>query len=219
LLSKGQPQKYGTQYEQSGDAFILSAVDPATTDAERAEWDVPPLHAAHEMAKHMGDPRGSLEALLEDPPLAALQARGLRVEIKRWLGPEPPPDRPKPQPSPLSSSDPISMLPLPGHARAARLAGAYCATNSSGDVLATWRSLPLEDGVFVNGWPKSAGPPPVLEELHVDNASAVSMSATNACPEQIVIRRGDAPTCWLVSNTSMSHDELVQLARSLLPPK
>lgn len=44
----GRPQKYGTQYVSMGVpcAFRLEPVDPATTDAQRAEYDVPSLAEA-----------------------------------------------------------------------------------------------------------------------------------------------------------------------------
>ncbi len=45
LVFSGKPQKYGTQYrfdEKAGKEVLLE-IDPATTDAERAEWDVEPL--------------------------------------------------------------------------------------------------------------------------------------------------------------------------------
>lgn len=53
LMRQGRPQKYGTQYRPSGNAWQLWAVDPATTDAERAEWDVPPLEVALRRAVEM----------------------------------------------------------------------------------------------------------------------------------------------------------------------
>jgi hypothetical protein len=44
-MSRGLPQKYGTQYIASGDGPLeLYDYDPATTDEERAAYDVPPLH-------------------------------------------------------------------------------------------------------------------------------------------------------------------------------
>jgi hypothetical protein len=42
-MYQGKPQKYGTNYVFDGQGDRLWDVDPATTDAERAEWDVPPL--------------------------------------------------------------------------------------------------------------------------------------------------------------------------------
>ena len=49
LMKQGKPQKYGTQYTaQNGSSFTLYEVDPATTDEERAEWNVPPLAEAQQ---------------------------------------------------------------------------------------------------------------------------------------------------------------------------
>ncbi|GGO29682.1 hypothetical protein [Deinococcus humi] len=46
--SLGQPQKYGTQYLRVGEGcnYRLEPYDPATTDAERAAYGVPPLEEA-----------------------------------------------------------------------------------------------------------------------------------------------------------------------------
>ncbi len=47
LLSRGKKQKFGTQYTSAdGCTYVLEPVDPATTDAERAEYDVPSLAEA-----------------------------------------------------------------------------------------------------------------------------------------------------------------------------
>ncbi|WP_459801894.1 hypothetical protein [Herbidospora sp. RD11066] len=43
LMDQGLPQHYGTQYVEDVTGFRLWDVDPATTDEERAEWNVPPL--------------------------------------------------------------------------------------------------------------------------------------------------------------------------------
>jgi len=45
LMSQGRPQKYGTQAHRLGHdrPWELWPIDPATTDAERAEWEVKPL--------------------------------------------------------------------------------------------------------------------------------------------------------------------------------
>src|SRR5690349_8134459 len=42
-MYQGKPQKYGTQYVHDGVRHRLWDVDPDTTDAERAAWDVRPL--------------------------------------------------------------------------------------------------------------------------------------------------------------------------------
>lgn len=52
-MSQKQPQKYGTQYTKTDGVWVLYEVDPATTDAERAEWRVPPLSAAKARAEAM----------------------------------------------------------------------------------------------------------------------------------------------------------------------
>jgi hypothetical protein len=45
LVIQGRPQKYGTQFNLNVATGFLefSPVDPDTTDAERAEWHVPPV--------------------------------------------------------------------------------------------------------------------------------------------------------------------------------
>ena len=43
LMSLNQPQKYGTQFTFVDGTYQLYQVDPATTDAERAAYNVPPL--------------------------------------------------------------------------------------------------------------------------------------------------------------------------------
>jgi hypothetical protein len=43
LMYQGRPQKYGTQIVPDGRRQRVWDVEPATTDAERAEWDVPSL--------------------------------------------------------------------------------------------------------------------------------------------------------------------------------
>lgn len=59
LMYQSKPQKYGTQYTHDGIRHRLWDVDPATTDAERAAWNVPPL--AEQLRK-------AEEATRIDPP-------------------------------------------------------------------------------------------------------------------------------------------------------
>jgi hypothetical protein len=42
-MLRGQPLKFGTQWVDRDGRAELWPVDPATTDSERAKWDVPPL--------------------------------------------------------------------------------------------------------------------------------------------------------------------------------
>jgi hypothetical protein len=53
LMRQGKPQAYGTQYTSREGRWVLYEVDPATTDAQRAEWNVPPLAQALQRAEEM----------------------------------------------------------------------------------------------------------------------------------------------------------------------
>lgn len=52
-MYEGGPQKYGTQFVPDGVRYRLWDVEPATTDAERAAWDVPPLAQQLQRAEAM----------------------------------------------------------------------------------------------------------------------------------------------------------------------
>lgn len=52
-MYEGRPQKYGTQFVPDGVRYRLWDVEPATTDAERAAWDVPPLAQQLQRAEAM----------------------------------------------------------------------------------------------------------------------------------------------------------------------
>jgi hypothetical protein len=53
LMRQGKPQAYGTQYILKEGKWVLYEVDPATTDAQRAEWNVPSLAEALRRAEEM----------------------------------------------------------------------------------------------------------------------------------------------------------------------
>lgn len=77
-MYQGRPQKYGTNYVSDGVRHRLWDVDPATTDAERAEWDVPPL--AEQLRK-------AAEATRIDPPPPIDLDRApwwLKEALARW---------------------------------------------------------------------------------------------------------------------------------------
>lgn len=59
LMEQKQPQKWGTQFDRVDGVWVVWEVDPAITDAQRAEWNVPPLAAARSEAQRLnaaGDP-------------------------------------------------------------------------------------------------------------------------------------------------------------------
>jgi hypothetical protein len=78
LMYQGKPQKYGTQYVADGVRHRLWDVDPSTTDAERAAWDVPPL--AEQLRK-------AEEATRNDPPQPINREDApwwLKEALRRW---------------------------------------------------------------------------------------------------------------------------------------
>ncbi len=82
LMYQGKPQKYGTQYVSDGKRQRLWDVEPATSNADRAAWDVPPL--AEQLRK-------AEEATRNHPPLPVDvdEAPGwLRAALSRWEGEE-----------------------------------------------------------------------------------------------------------------------------------
>ncbi len=72
----GQPQKYGTNSVPDGRGYRLWDVDPKTTDAERAAWNVPPLAELQRRVEVLS--RTAPQPPLEDAP------RWLREAIARW---------------------------------------------------------------------------------------------------------------------------------------
>jgi hypothetical protein len=77
-MYQGKPQKYGTNYVTDGVRHRLWDVDPATTDSERAAWDVPPLAEQRRKAEEATriDPPGPVN--LDDAPW------WLKEALVRW---------------------------------------------------------------------------------------------------------------------------------------
>jgi hypothetical protein len=55
LVNQDKPQRYGTQFRKVDGRWELCEVDPAVTDEERAEWNVPSLAEAQARAERMND--------------------------------------------------------------------------------------------------------------------------------------------------------------------
>ncbi len=53
LLSKGRPQRFGTQIIKQGGRWSLGEVDPGMTDLERAFYGVPPLYVQRQRAEQL----------------------------------------------------------------------------------------------------------------------------------------------------------------------
>jgi tetratricopeptide (TPR) repeat protein len=53
LMYEKKPQKWGTQYTKKDGKWVLWEIDPAVTDEQREEWNVPPLAEARAQAERM----------------------------------------------------------------------------------------------------------------------------------------------------------------------
>lgn len=76
LMYQGKPQKYGTQIVPDGKRQRVWDVQPATTDAERAEWDVPSLAEMERRA----------EEVTHNEPMPPMETapEWLRDALLRW---------------------------------------------------------------------------------------------------------------------------------------
>jgi hypothetical protein len=76
LLYQGKPQKYGTNYIYDGNQDRLWDVDPSTTDADRAAWDVPPL--AEQLRK-------AEQANRHRTPMSETERKEFEANAPAWL--------------------------------------------------------------------------------------------------------------------------------------
>jgi hypothetical protein len=75
-MYRGLPQKYGTQFVPDGKRYRLWDVEGETTDAERAQWEVPPLAAQHARAEAM--------TRNEPQPPMDMAPEWLETALRRW---------------------------------------------------------------------------------------------------------------------------------------
>ncbi len=76
LMYQGKPQKYGTQIVPDGKRQRVWDVDPETSDAERAEWDVPSLAEMERRAEEVT--RKEMMPPMDDAP------QWLKDALIRW---------------------------------------------------------------------------------------------------------------------------------------
>lgn len=79
-LYEERPQRYGTQFVPDGVRYRLWDVEPATTDAERAAWDVPPLAEQVRRAEEL--------TRTEPQPPMDTAPPWLEKALARWRTPE-----------------------------------------------------------------------------------------------------------------------------------
>ena len=76
LMYQGKPQKYGTQIVPDGKRQRVWDVEPATSDTERAEWNVPPLAEMERRA----------EGVTRNQPMPPMETapEWLKDALRRW---------------------------------------------------------------------------------------------------------------------------------------
>jgi hypothetical protein len=202
LMRQDKPQKYGTQYVPEGDRWKLWDVDPATSDAERTEWGVPPLAVALRQAEQLSAP-GTPTRLALGPVLADLEVPGLRVEVQdaSWLeSTRPPPSEPSLEP--LGAGEGPIPGYLPQGLTPRRVGAAFGAAGPTGRLLITWRRCHAP-----------ASGDPILERVDVGHRAGVRIRVAGRASSHLVSRAGPE-ACWLVAG-ELPHDELVRVAASL----
>ena len=194
---------------------MLSEVDPATTDAERAEWDVPPLAEARRRAADIplaappGSPRVLLEAKLPELHVQLVDMRPPKVveRLSRSARPEP-----------LGRDETVRWMPgyLPEGVTVMKFGGAYAATRG-GEPLLTWVQAPVRPRlpVMLIVDPASGTPRLHVREqegrqvLVVEGAAFVAWAPTGWT---LVLTPAGPGAAWMVAGTL----PVKELARVLL---
>jgi|GEM_PF-701469 len=225
LMHQGLPQKFGTQYRMAGARYVLHEVDPLTSDADRARWDVPPLAQAEAIAEELNR---QAEAELsgagrgEELPdtIAAIDLPDLRVALVS-ISPEEAIHMPSAMPAPEPLDDELHPLPayLPPGLELRRLGEGYCAVDPSGQFQVTWIELLLPAGHTLHlVWNLAEGDPPELTSLEAGGRKAAfvarAWSAVSAERLPLIALRAGPDTCWLVSGR-LAQAELLAVAASL----
>ncbi|HXM56225.1 MAG TPA: hypothetical protein VOB72_12610 [Candidatus Dormibacteraeota bacterium] len=202
LMHQRRPQKYGTQYRGAGGAWVLYDVDPATTDAERAAWDVPSLAEARRRAERM---------TAEHPPgpgLTALEVcrhGGLELRIVDMESVRPGPGG-QPAPEPLRDGDPVPWLPDGLVPR--RLGPGFVAMREPGQPVVGWHRVSTP---VLIAWTDQDGPPPEPEPVEIGGRPAIVCRGERGS----WVLAGRAPERpWMVSGL-LPDEDLQRVAASL----
>jgi hypothetical protein len=211
LMRQGQPQKYGTNsiLDPDQDCWRVWDTDPATTDAERAAWDVPSW--AELLARGQAAFGGkSVRAVFAEPFVTA-QVQGVEIGL---FDPEPMlpgrdfPIYAVPPYMPLQPADPRPRDLPEDTATCWRFGNLYCAKDAVGAVLCTWH--PCRWRVL---GPKTIDPAALYAVLA---GQPQWMSADGAFWHRLGLATGPE-RCWVVGGRRdcFSHEALAQLASSL----
>ena len=210
LMQQHKPQKYGTQYVAEGDHWRLYDVDPATTDAERADWDVPPLEIARKRAEDLTRARPPVRGgHVAGAVVGRLELADLRVEVilLNQVGTPPVPE-------PLSANEDAPVpADLPEGVEIRRRGIGYCAIAPDGRLVLFWDRQAVPAGApFVYGW-RWAKEDLLLEPIEVAGRPAIRIAGAGDGLERLVVR-SDRATWWLVGGC-MTREELARIAAGL----
>lgn len=220
LMRQRRPQKYGTQYTMVGarwkvwawgKRFRLWDVDPATSDAERAEWGVPALEVAREWAATVGD----VTATRLGPTIAIIETGDLRVEvqdIRALWATAPPGAGGRPQAQPLHPDDRTDHIAAPAGFRVCRAGNAFGLVGSDGLVQVIWQQQPVQPGKsYTHPW--RWADPPQVEAVTLGHRSAVWIGSEED-GGAVVLTRAGASAYWYVWGR-LPRPDLLGLAASL----
>lgn len=210
LMGQGKPQKYGTQYRPAGDRWDLYDVDPATTDAERARWNVPPLAEARRRAESITHSPGFTPPSTEE--LGYCRVGDVDVRIHR--APTGMPLAKPPMPAPIASGDALPWLPegLTPY----RLGPAFAPYDGPEgyEPAITWHRQPQLPGQgLLIFWPDEYEEPH-LEVTEVESRPAAWVGRSGALGGAVIlpVESGDP---WVVTGR-LPREQLLRIGASLL---
>lgn len=204
LMRQGQPQHYGTNSIRDGDRWRVWDTDPATTDAERAAWDVPTWAALLARVAQLPGARPAGEP----EPFVTVELQGLQIDL---FDANPVPDdedRPVygvPSYRPLAEADPRPRH-LPADVSLWRFGELFCAKSVEGQILLTWH--PCE-------WRVRDTPPETAAAVYAAQAGEPQpMSPAAHVWQRLGLATGPT-TCWVVGG-QIGREMLARVARSLV---
>ncbi|HEY7200163.1 MAG TPA: hypothetical protein VIC57_08130 [Candidatus Dormibacteraeota bacterium] len=202
LVHEGRPQRFGTQYRARDGEWLLVEVDPATTDEERAAWDVPPLGEALARAKGVTPPDGA--PVLAGDVEVRIHRSGPAVRVENRAVPAAPGEPPAGVRGPLPW--------LPDGVQVAPAGDGVAAIAPSGWSV-TWVSRPMseEESVLI-GWHDEDGEPRV-EVVDVAGAPAALIEGEAADRRWLIRPTGGGRGWMLVGRLPM--EDLLRVAATL----
>jgi hypothetical protein len=203
LMRQGKPQKYGTNTypSEDGSGWRVWDYDPATTDEDRAEWDVPPIAELLRRVKTLGDGR-TLEEIAASG-FVTVEFQGVRIELFDLR-----PEKIRGRPPEYEIVRPGDSLPrwLPGGLTSNRFGELFCARDESGEPALTWHFCgwrPVGESPSVQELSRAIGPDPIWLNEEGRVWSRVS-------------RQTEPEFCWLLGGT-VPREDILRVMESLIP--